>query len=284
MDAVLAIVFTLFVWWFSTGAVLYLVGKPSQTFGVSMLAATAAAGLALFGLSVTSGEQTVASAFCAFSCGLLVWAWHELSFLTGFVTGSRTTECPKDLGGWPRFTAATQTLIYHEIAIALTAAAIVYITWDAPNQFGLWTFLVLWIARLSAKFNVFLGVPNLSEEFLAPHLKYLASYFSRRPMNLLFPISVTLSTLATAAFVMAAATDTATDFETAGWTLLATMAALAVIEHWFLVVPLPATALWSWGLKSRATPAEVSNNIVPLSRSAREPAQRKDISGGRHAV
>lgn len=283
MDAALAIVFTLFVWWFSTGAVLYLVGMPARTFGVSMLTTTVVCGLALFGLAMTSTEQTVASAFCAFSCGLVVWAWHEMSFLTGFVTGPRTTECAKDLSGWPRFAAATQTLIYHEVAIALTAAAIAWITRDAPNQFGLWTFLVLWTARLSAKFNVFLGVPNLSEEFLAPHLKYLASYFRRRPMNLLFPASITLSTLATAAFVLAAASETATDFETAGWTLLATMSALAVIEHWFLVVPLPATALWSWGLKSRATPIEATHNIVTLNRPPRE-AQREDLSGGRHAV
>ncbi|MDO9383926.1 MAG: putative photosynthetic complex assembly protein PuhE [Hyphomicrobiaceae bacterium] len=284
MDTVFAIVFTLFVWWFSTGAVLYLVGMPSQTFGVSMLTATAAAGLALFGLVVTSGEQTVASAFCAFSCALVVWAWHEMSFLTGFVTGSRTTACPKDVTGWTRFVVATQTLIYHEVAIAVTAVAIAWFTWDAPNQYGLWTFLVLWIARLSAKFNVFLGVPNLSEEFLAPHLKYLATYFRRRPMNMLFPVSVTLSTLATATFVIAAAAPAATDFETAGWTLIATMGALAVIEHWFLVVPLPAAALWSWGLKSRAPETSVTHNIVPLSRPIRETAQCEDISGGRHAV
>lgn len=284
METVLAIVFTLFVWWFSTGAVLYLVGMPTQTFGVSMLAATIAAGFALFGLLVTSSEETVASAFCAFSCGLVVWAWHEMSFLTGFVTGSRTTECPRDTAGWPRFAAATQTLIYHEVAIAVTAVAIAYLTWDAPNQYGLWTFLVLWVARLSAKFNVFLGVPNLSEEFLAPHLKYLASYFRRQPMNLLFPVSITLSTLATAYFVLAAAGATATAFEAAGWTLLATLSALAVIEHWFLVVPLPATALWSWGLKSRAATQDAAHNIVPLSRTARETAQREEFSGGRHAV
>jgi putative photosynthetic complex assembly protein 2 len=284
LDTVLAIVFTLFVWWFSTGAVLYLVGMPRQTFGVSMLTATAAAGLALFGLVVTSGEQTVASAFCAFSCGLVVWAWHEMSFLTGFVTGSRTSECPKDVTGWARFVVATQTLIYHEVAIAVTAMGIAALTWGEANQYGLWTFLVLWVARLSAKFNVFLGVPNLSEEFLAPHLKYLASYFRRRQMNLLFPASITVSTLVTAYLVTAAVAPTATSFETAGWTLLATLAALAVIEHWFLVVPLPAAALWSWGLNSREPATAAANNIVALSRSNRETAPREEISGGRHAV
>ena len=44
-----------------------------------------------------------------------------------------------------------------------------------------------------AKLNLFLGVPNLSVEFLPPHLGYLASYFSNKPMNLLFPASVTLA-------------------------------------------------------------------------------------------
>jgi G3E family GTPase len=32
---------------------------------------------------------------------------------------------------------------------------------------------------------------------------------------------------------------------------LATMMALAILEHWFLVIPLPAGKLWQWGLASR---------------------------------
>ncbi len=40
-----------------------------------------------------------------------------------------------------------------------------------------------------------------------------------------------------------------TDFELVGSTILATLMALAVAEHWFLVAPLHANALWSWGVK-----------------------------------
>ena len=65
-----------------------------------------------------------------------------------------------------RFINATQTVIYHEVAILATVAAIVALTWGAPNQFGTLTFIILWLARLSAKLNVYLGVPNLTEEFL----------------------------------------------------------------------------------------------------------------------
>jgi len=25
-----------------------------------------------------------------------------------------------------------------------------------------------------------------------------------------------------------------------------------VVEHWFMVLPLPSQALWNWGLRSRA--------------------------------
>jgi putative photosynthetic complex assembly protein 2 len=285
VDAALAIAYTLFVWWFSTGAVLYLVGMPRHTFAVSMTTATAAAGLALFGLTVTAQDATVASAFCAFSCALVVWGWHEMSFLTATVTGPRRTACPPDADGWRRFSAATATLIHHEIAIVLTAGVIAALTWGAPNQLALWTFLVFWLARLSAKFNVFLGVPNLSESFLPTHLQYLASYFRHRSMNLLFPVSITALTAAAFAFGYLAATD-ATAFGTTAWTLLATLTALALAEHWFMVVPLPTEALWTWGLKSRTTgdPLVDAPNIVPLNRATRDPALRDDRSGGRHAV
>ena len=74
---------------------------------------------------------------------------------------------------------------------------LVLLTWGAPNQIGVWTFVILWLMRLSAKLNVYLGVPNLTEEFLPDDLAYLKSYFANAPMNLLFPISVTPSTLVT---------------------------------------------------------------------------------------
>ena len=46
----------------------------------------------------------------------------------------------------------------------------------------------------SARLNVFLGARNLNEHFLPPHLAYLGSFLRKRPMNLLFPFSVTIST------------------------------------------------------------------------------------------
>jgi putative photosynthetic complex assembly protein 2 len=251
LEYALAVLFALFLWWFLTGAVLYVVGLPKWTYGWSMSAMTLVSVLAVLGLVASSDDVSSLGAYCGFTCGLLVWAWHEMSFLTGFLTGPRKTPCPPEASGWQRFGYATQTLIYHEVAILATAALLFALTLDAPNQIGVATFLVLWIMRLSAKLNVFLGVPNLTEQFLPEGLAYLKSYFIKRPMNLLFPVSVTVSTLATFMLLEQATAADASGFDIAGFTMLASLMGLAVLEHWFLVLPLPAAALWSWGLKSR---------------------------------
>lgn len=250
MHYALAVTFALFLWWFSTGAVLYVVGLPKRTHGWSMLVLSGAALLALIGISVSSANATVLGAYCAFTCALVVWAWHEMSFLTGLMTGPRTTPCPEGSKGWRRLVSASQTLIYHEVAILVTVGLVAALTWGAPNQIALWTLLVLWLMRLSTKFNIFLGVPNLTEEFLPDGLSFLKSYFRKRPMNLLFPISVTVSTIVTWA-LMEHAILAPSDFAVAGFTMLAVLMALAVLEHWFLVLPLPVADLWRWGLASR---------------------------------
>jgi putative photosynthetic complex assembly protein 2 len=246
----LPVLFVLFTWWFLTGAVLYVVGLPRTTVRWTMGAATLVAAAALAVLWYTSGDTSPGAAYAAFLSALLVWGWHEISFLTGLVTGPRTTESPRMLGGRARLWPAIETLLYHELAILVTALGLFAMLWGSPNETGLWAFVILWVMRISAKLNVYLGVPNLTEEFLPPHLTYLKTYFCRRSMNLLFPVSVTLSTVGTFMLISEAGTAAGV-FDKTAFTFLATLMALALIEHWFLVVPLPSAALWSWGLWSR---------------------------------
>ncbi len=73
MEYALAVVFALLLWWFSTGAVLYVVGLPKRTFGRSMAVVTILALLALVGMVVSSSDVTTLGAYCAFTCALLVW-------------------------------------------------------------------------------------------------------------------------------------------------------------------------------------------------------------------
>ena len=271
LDYGLPVLFALFTWWFLTGAVLYVVGLPRATVRWTMGAATGVLASALLLLWQTRVDTSTSGAYIAFASALLVWGWHEMSFLTGLVTGPRTTECPRHARGRAGLWPAVETLLYHEAAILVTGLVLYLVLAGSPNEVGLWTFAILWVMRISAKLNVYLGVPNLTEEFLPAHLTYLKTYFCRRPMNLLFPVSVTLSTIATW-LLIAAAADGATDFEKTGFTFLATLMALALIEHWFLVVPLPSAALWSWGLWSRE-PDQAEATGQPLRAHATVPVQ-----------
>lgn len=242
------IIVTLLFWWASTGVILYLDGLSRRTFLWSMTGSTALFGVALWGMYATSAQVTVSSAYCAFACGLMAWAWQLVSYYMGFITGPNHAPCPPGLGGWPRFVAAVGTSLHHEIAIIICAGALVALTWGQPNQIGLWTFLILWWMHTSAKLNLYFGAPNLSEELLPEQLRYLATYMRRRPMNLFFPASVTVSTVVTV-LIAQRALAAATPFDVVGYTILATLMALAVAEHWFLVAPLHANTLWWWGAK-----------------------------------
>ena len=270
-DHGLPVLYALFVWWFSTGAILYLDGLPARTFRWSMLGATALTVLALYGLVASCDDTSLAGAYCAFTCALMIWGWHEMSFLMGFVTGSRREACAAVCGGWRHFWHATQTILHHELAIAATAAMMVALTWGGTNQVGTWTFIVLWVMRVSAKLNVFLGVPNLTEEFLPEHLKYLKSFISRKPMNLLFPVSVTGGTIVACLLIQRAAASGTGSFDATAFTFVAALLTLAVLEHWFLVLPVPDAALWSWGLRSRDVelPSRAEGVISPDVTMAR---------------
>jgi putative photosynthetic complex assembly protein 2 len=251
-DYGLPALYAMFVWWFTTGAILFLDGLPKRTYGWSMLSVTVLALLALIGLDHSCESATVTGAFCAFTCAIVLWGWVETSFLLGFVTGPRTRASPPGASDGQRFIHAVGAIAYHELAIVGTAALIVALTNGAPNQVGLWTFMILWVMRLSAKLNLFLGVRNLGEEFLPERMRYLHSFFLKRPMNLLFPVSVTAATAFAAILWKEAAAPAASAFDTAGLALAATLLSLAILEHWFMVLPLPTTALWGWGLRSRA--------------------------------
>ena len=247
---VVPVLFAIFVWWFSTGVVLLLNGMPRTTFRWSILISSLLALTALYGLTYTANSLSVVNAYCAFTCALLVWGWHELTFLTGWLTGPRQQACTA-ASGWPRFSQAVAAILWHELGILAGGLAIAAITWDAANQVGLWTFAVLWVMRTSAKLNLFFGVRNLSEEFLPAHLTYMGSYFKRRRMNAFLPVSITLSTLALFFIGLRAMNIDTPVVDKVGLMLVGSMLAMAILEHFLLVLPLPSTALWRWAMRHR---------------------------------
>ncbi len=248
----LPLAYTLFAWWFSTGVILYLNGLPRRTHPWTMLGATLLLGVALCGLFATRHDTRITGAYLAFTCSLLVWAWQEVAFLLGYVTGPRRAPCPPGSTGWRRAGFASLTLLHHEIALVVLGALVVAVTWGGDNPTGLATYAILWIMRQSAKLNVFLGVRNLNEGFLPAHLKYLQTYFRRAPMNSLFPVSVIASSWIAVLVWQAAAANGVTEFDATALSFAGTLLSLAILEHWFLVLPLPSETLWAWGLRSRA--------------------------------
>jgi putative photosynthetic complex assembly protein 2 len=249
------VLYTLFLWWFSTGAILWLDRRPRATYRFSLIGASIVAVAAIVGVIATMGDATPTGAMIAFTSAIAIWGWHELSFLTGLITGPRSEACPPNASGWRRFALAASTLIYHEIALALTAVALLAATWGHPNPVGAWTFLVLFACRLSAKLNLFLGVPNFTDSFFPKHLRYLTSYLQKGPMSVLFPVTAVAGCALAGVLARRALDPGATAFEVTAFSLTFALTALAVIEHAFMVLPLPDAALWRWALPaSEKTP------------------------------
>src|SRR3954451_11641519 len=82
-----AIGFVLVLWWFATGAILWLDRLDRRTFPWSVAAATLVLLACIVGLAATSDDRSVSGAVLACACSIGVWGWNELLFLTGIVTG-----------------------------------------------------------------------------------------------------------------------------------------------------------------------------------------------------
>lgn len=259
-EYVLPAFYAVFIWYFTTGIILFLDGLPRLTFRWSLGAATVLLVGALYDLRLSATDISVGGAYTAFTCAILIWAWLEMSFLMGFVTGPRRHACRDHCGGFAHFLHAVEAIIYNELATLLGGAVVALATIGTPNKFGLYTFLVLWAMRISAKLNLFLGVLNTGEQFLPAHLQYLKGFFRKRRMNFLFPFSICGST---AAAVLLAQRGLAVDdpFQVTGFSLVTSLLCLAILEHWFMVLPIPAERLWGWGF--RRTEARLAAKVQP---------------------
>ena len=235
------------LWFVSTGLVAMLNHRLRQSFGRALIIAGVCAfgGLAL--LVLTSHSTEIWTVYASFLGGLLIWAWHEISFLTGAVAGSHRDPCPEGARGWQRFSMATMALIHHEIAIAMTAALLLSLAAMTANPTGAYAFALLAIFRLSSKLNIYRGVPNMSDELLPAHLDYLKSYFGPRQLRPTLLLSI-VAILAIALYFGYAAVQAGTAHETVSAGLLCCLSLLAALEHFFFAIPFRDSRLWQWAL------------------------------------
>ncbi len=248
------------IWWSSTGALLWLVQRNRSTHKWVAAVATLSVLAATASVVAVRDVTSVSGAYAGFAIGIALWAWHEIMFLFGYVSGPRRTPCPPDLKPWRRFFASTQTVIHHELAIAGHAIIILALSVGAANSFAALTFVLLWVMRLNSKMVVFFGAPNISDELLPRHLAYLSSYFGKKRIAPLFPVLIAIATIIALALVYQAATLPIGSFESTGYLLLAALATLAVLEHWALVLPVPDTALWAWAQRKDQPAVPIATN------------------------
>jgi putative photosynthetic complex assembly protein 2 len=257
-----AVAFVVLAWWGSTAFVLGLVWQPERRhraiLGIASLFAVGAAATLVW----SSRHAGVASAYVGFTSALVLWAWHELAFLFGFVMGPNRKPCAPGARGWERFRTATATLIHHEIALAVTLLAVGAASWAGTNHVGAETFLVLWVMRLSSKLNLFLGVRNVTVEFVPEKLRHLVSYFGPESLNPFMPVALLVSCVVLVAMIADAAGAVDSSGHAVESTVVATLLALGLLEHVFLCVRLSEATLWRWAMPARSgdTPASIPGN------------------------
>ena len=252
MDAPwIAAVTAVFAWWFATGAILLVVRLADRTGGRAPLWATLG-GLPLLMIggalvAVSLDDHSTGGIYTAFAGALAIWGWIELAFLTGVVTGPVRDDCPPGLTGLPRFQQAFATVAWHELALVAGLLALVLASDGAVNRVALATYMVLFLARICAKLNLYFGVPRINTEFVPLRLIHLTSYFKRGPVTLAFPLAITVLTVL---FAVCAERLWSADVPATatGFALLTALAGLALLEHWLMVVPLPDAKLWRWML------------------------------------
>lgn len=252
----LSFVVVIALWFVSTGLVAMLNHRLRQSLGRALVIAGVCA---IGGLSLVVLTSTLSAAWAAYASfvgGLMIWSWHEISFLSGAVAGSHRNPCPRNAQGWERFSAATMALIHHEIALAMTAGLLLSLAAFTVNSTGALTFALLFLFRLSSKLNIYWGVPNMSDELLPKHLEYLKSYFGPKRLRPFLPASI-LAIGALGLFFALEASAALTSAETAKNALLSCLCLLAALEHIFLAIPFRDSSLWQWALNGRADRTKV---------------------------
>ncbi|MEM0936405.1 MAG: putative photosynthetic complex assembly protein PuhE [Pseudomonadota bacterium] len=255
-----------FAWWFATGAILAVVkradagGRRSHIWAVLLALPLLVLGAGLYVDTLVRTE--VGAVYAAFFAALMIWGWIEMAFLCGVITGPNRLATPAGTPEWERFVRAWGAVAHHEMLLLLAlivmgwAALVVSAgvdgggqdgTAEAINPFGFWTFALLFGARISAKLNLFYGVPRINTDFLPEALAHLPTHFRVRRINWVFPVSV-LGLALTCLYLFEHLAAQTAPHAIAGFALLSAIAALALIEHLLMVIPLPDAKLWRWML------------------------------------
>jgi putative photosynthetic complex assembly protein 2 len=234
-----ASVFVVVLWGLSTAVIFYLDSLAPRTFPRSMAAATLLLIISAVVIWIYRADASLAALYASFAAGLFAWGWTEMALYMGYITGPRKTRCGDGCHGVAHFGHAVSANLWHELVVIVFAFAI----WLTGNTAATHCFIMLWLMHLSARLNVFLGVRNVSAEFVPDHMDVLKGFLRQRPMNMLFPFSC----LALVALIFWLARLP----QTPDVAMAITLAAIGLVEHVLLMLPVPTEKLWTWALSRR---------------------------------
>ncbi len=251
---------TVAIWFVATGLIAWADNRERATFSRSLMVGSIAGISGLVVILVASLSVEVWAVYLSFIGALMVWGWHELSFLTGASAGPRRGPSDASLTGIARFRQAAATVMHHEVALAVTALLLISLSWNVPNQIGATVFVLMFAMRLVSKINLFVGVPNSTSEMLPEQLAYLKTYFGPNRMTFLLAASVAGIAAATAWFASLALGAPGGSAQMVGASLLTTLALLGVLEHLFLALPFRDGMLWGWAFPQRRVAARIKRD------------------------
>jgi putative photosynthetic complex assembly protein 2 len=236
-------------WWAATGVTIAM-QRDGLTRAASAVAATLLAAWAVRVLLRARDERTPGSAFRSFAGGALLWGWVSTLFYGGVVRGVPDTGAPAAAG--PSLALAGEAIaatLYSDLLSIGVILLVARLTWGSPNRVGLWSLLLFWGAHQTAKLNVFFGVRHAGAEFLPADLAYLERYFGPARNSPL--LAVTVAALAAlAAWLGYRAWRAPSPFARTACAMLATLTALALLEHAVLGLE-AALPLWNMFLRAR---------------------------------
>jgi len=242
METAAAIIFVVALWSISTAVIFYLDSLAQRTFKYSMAAATLLLLVCAVAIVQLRDDDAMPSLAVSFAAGLLAWGWTEMALYMGYITGPRKQRCVEGCSGIEHFGHAISANLWHELIVIVLAIAI----YLSGNETAFWSYTMLWLMHLSARLNVFLGVRNVSAEFVPAHMDVLKSFLRQRKMNPLFPFSC-LALLALSAYLISLP-------QTFEVSMAATLAVIGLLEHILLMLPLPIERMWTWTLAHQGKP------------------------------
>jgi putative photosynthetic complex assembly protein 2 len=243
-----ASVFVIVLWGISTAVIFYLDSLSPKTFRTSMAAATLLLAISAYVVWFYRADASTLALYASFAAGLLAWGWTEMALYMGYITGPRKVRCEDGCHGAAHFGHAVLANLWHELVVIVFAALI----WWTGNTVAAHCFIMLWLMHLSARLNVFLGVRNVSAEFVPDHMDVLKGFLRRRRMNALFPFSC-LALVALIFWLSQLPQSVST-------VMAITLAVIGLVEHVLLMLPLPVEKLWSWALARDAAPQSQSDH------------------------